>query len=219
MVPDGTAEGRLASTANGPTLTIPRRGRSPPRGAAFASTLTVMNWRAATALTAALCLVATAAVSAEPRGDAATLAPGPSPPGLAAPVPLAIVRGFDPPATDWGAGHRGVDLASGAGTHVLSPGDGVVTFAGRVAGRGIVVVRHATGLRSTLEPVTSSVATGDAVREGQSVGVLEQTGSHCAPQGCLHWGVRRGDKYIDPLDVLRGQGPIRLLPLIQTPRS
>ena len=94
-----------------------------------------------------------------------------------------------------------------------SPGDGIVTFAGPVAGRGIVVVLHASGLRSTLEPLRQEVAVGDSIAKGETVGTLELSGSHCAARACLHWGVRTGDEYLDPLDVLAGCGPIRLLPL------
>ena len=129
------------------------------------------------------------------------------------PAPLVIAAPFDPPQSAWGAGHRGIDVWLEEGEPVVSPGDGVVTFAGEVAGRGIVVVLHASGLRSTLEPVTASVSVGDPVVGGDHVGVLEARGSHCAPRTCLHWGVRRGDDYVDPLDVLSGYGPIRLLPL------
>ena len=132
---------------------------------------------------------------------------------LDAPAPLEIAAGFERPASDWGPGHRGIDLWLAAGAQVLAPGDGVVTFAGRVAERGVVVVSHPSGLRSTLEPVTASVAIGERVHIGDAVGTLELSGSHCPPRACLHWGVRRGDAYVDPLDVLRGYGPIRLLPL------
>jgi len=96
---------------------------------------------------------------------------------------------------------------------VIAPGPGVVTFAGLIAGRGVVVVLHPSGLRSTLEPVTAHVMAGEAVTAGEVVGTLELAGSHCHPRACLHWGVRRGEEYVDPLDVLAGFGPIRLLPL------
>lgn len=132
---------------------------------------------------------------------------------LSAPAPLEIAAVFDRPESEWGPGHRGVDLWLAEGAAVLSPAGGVVTFAGEVAGRGIVVVLHYSGLRSTLEPVTPAVRVGDAVARGDPVGALERAGTHCAPRACLHWGVRRGDDYIDPLDVLEGMGPIRLLPL------
>jgi murein DD-endopeptidase MepM/ murein hydrolase activator NlpD len=132
---------------------------------------------------------------------------------LVPPAPLEFAAMFDAPETDWGAGHRGVDLRVAAGAEVRSPGAGIVVFAGRVAGRGVVVVRHESGLRSTLEPVTASTALGDVVVAGEVIGVLEGVGSHCAPATCLHWGVRHGDAYVDPLDHLDGFGPIRLLPL------
>jgi hypothetical protein len=30
--------------------------------------------------------------------------------------------------------------------------------------------------------------------------------------GCAAWGARRGDIYLDPLELLRPLGPVRLLP-------
>jgi murein DD-endopeptidase MepM/ murein hydrolase activator NlpD len=138
---------------------------------------------------------------------------GTTQPWLSPPVRLAFAAMFDAPESPWGPGHRGIDLWAAEGTEVRSPGDGVVTFAGLVAGRGVVVVLHPSGLRSTLEPITPSAAAGDRVAAGDVVGTLELAGSHCAPLGCLHWGVREADDYVDPLDVLAGFGPIRLLPL------
>ena len=129
------------------------------------------------------------------------------------PAPLSIAAPFERPRSEWGPGHRGVDLWGQEGDAVVSPGAGVVTFAGMVAGRGVVVILHPSGLRSTLEPVTASVTVGEQVRAGEEVGTVALTGSHCAPRACLHWGVRRGAEYVDPLNVTRGFGPIRLLPL------
>ena len=129
------------------------------------------------------------------------------------PTVMNVAALFERPTSEWGPGHRGVDVWLGEGEDVHSPGAGVVTFAGRVAGRGIVVVVHPSGLRSTLEPVDTGLRAGAVVSRGEPVGTLELAGSHCAPRACLHWGVRRGNEYLDPLDVLRGSGPIRLLPL------
>ncbi|WP_231916969.1 M23 family metallopeptidase [Nocardioides scoriae] len=122
-----------------------------------------------------------------------------------------VVEGFDPPDLRWGAGHRGVDLAGRAGAPVRSALPGTVAFAAPLAGRGVVVVDHG-GVRTTYQPVTASVRVGDRVAEGQVVGTLGLAGSHCFPQACLHWGLRRGEAYLDPL-VLVGGGPVRLLPL------
>lgn len=125
--------------------------------------------------------------------------------------PAEVVNGFDPPEHAWSAGHRGVDLAATAGDEVRAAGPGTVTYAGPIAGRGVVVIDHG-GLRTTYEPVTPTVGVGDEVGAGQPVGVLESAGSHCAPAACLHWGAREGEQYTDPL-ALVGDGSVRLLPL------
>ena len=123
-----------------------------------------------------------------------------------------VVTGFDPPATRWSAGHRGVDLAGRAGRPVRAAAEGRVGFAGTLAGRGVVVVDHGA-TRTTYEPVSPAVATGDTVAAGGVLGRLQLFGSHCFPAACLHWGLIEGrDHYLDPL-ILVGAGPVRLLPL------
>ncbi|MFD6422639.1 M23 family metallopeptidase [Streptomyces sp. NPDC060198] len=135
-----------------------------------------------------------------------------------------VVRGWEPPAGPYAPGHRGVDLAAPTGTPVRAVGAGHVVFAGRVAGRGVLAVELAGSgdppLRTTYEPVRSLVRVGDEVRAGASVAVTEPGPSHC-PAGCLHWGVRRGDAYVDPLSLLPPalltRGPSRLLPVAGVP--
>ena len=122
-----------------------------------------------------------------------------------------VLRAFDPPADPWGAGHRGVDLGGRVGERVKSALGGRVTFAGAIAGRGVVVVDHGP-TRTTYEPVAATVRVGDVVARGQPLGTLEPAGSHCLPVVCLHWGWIRGDTYLNPL-LLVGGGPVRLLPL------
>jgi murein DD-endopeptidase MepM/ murein hydrolase activator NlpD len=122
-----------------------------------------------------------------------------------------VTRTFDPPATDYGAGHRGVDLAGRAGQQVLAAGAGVVLFAGRIAGRPVISVLHANGLRTTYEPVEPSVAAGQAVARGSPIGTLAAGHAGCPTGACLHWGLRRGDAYLEPLGLLRPVR-VRLLP-------
>lgn len=132
------------------------------------------------------------------------------------PIPE-VVTGFDPPDSAFGSGHRGVDLGGSGGQAVLSALPGQVTFAGVIAGRGVVVVNHGD-TRTTYEPVAASVEVGDRVTSGQSIGVLQLIGSHCFPRACLHWGWLRGDVYLDPL-LLVGVRRVRLLPLTGSPIS
>ncbi|MFE0452514.1 peptidoglycan DD-metalloendopeptidase family protein [Streptomyces sp. NPDC058914] len=163
---------------------------------------------------------------------AAPAPPAPAAPPPPAPVPAigrswpvgtrpAVLRGWEPPATVYARGHRGVDLEAPAGSPVRAVTGGRVSFAGRVAGRGVVSVElTGTDLRTTYEPVTASVRKGDEVAAGEPVGTVEATGSHCAAT-CVHWGLLRGEAYLDPLSLLPPwllrRGPSRLLPVLGVP--
>lgn len=122
-----------------------------------------------------------------------------------------VSRPFQPPPTPYAAGHRGVDLPGFPGGAVLSAGAGVVAFAGLVAGRPVVSVEHAGGLRTTYEPVQPLVAAGQLVARGSPVGLLVGGHPGCPAEACLHWGLRRGKAYLDPQLVL-GPPRVRLLP-------
>jgi murein DD-endopeptidase MepM/ murein hydrolase activator NlpD len=125
--------------------------------------------------------------------------------------PLAgpIIRAFDPPDEPWLAGHRGIDLLAAAASPVVAVLPGVVAFAGRIAGRGVVVVSHGD-TRTTYEPVSATVRVGDEVEAGQQLGILE-TSDHCSAGSCLHLGWLRGQTYLDPSGLFDAGG-LRLLP-------
>ncbi|GEN79336.1 murein hydrolase activator EnvC family protein [Actinotalea fermentans] len=133
------------------------------------------------------------------------------------PVDGPVVRFFVRPAERWSAGHRGVDLRAEPGAVVRSPVDGVVEFAGPVAGRTVLTVVRADGLRTSLEPLSEVAEVGTPVAAGDAVGVLAVTGGpgdaggHCGGTPCLHWGVRRDGEYVDPLDLL-ARATVVLLP-------
>lgn len=125
------------------------------------------------------------------------------------PVNGPVTRGFDPPAQPWLSGHRGVDLRAKPGTRVVAAMAGRVTYAGVLAGRGVVVVSHGA-LRTTYLPVRATVAVGQSVKKGEAIGTLE-SGHACPGGACLHWGLKRGEHYLDPMSLLN-QAPLRLLP-------
>ena len=133
--------------------------------------------------------------------------------------PRTVVRQFEAPPTPYAAGHRGIDRRAAAGTEVLAPEDGVVHFAGVVVDRPVLSLRHADGLLSSYEPVTTELARGDPVRTGEVIGTVAD-GGHCAG-GCLHLGARLGspdgvssgpDEYVSPLLFLGGVPRAVLLP-------
>jgi murein DD-endopeptidase MepM/ murein hydrolase activator NlpD len=127
------------------------------------------------------------------------------------PVPV-ITKYFDAPDTPFGPGHRGVDLAAVPGQDVLAADAGVVVFAGAVGGRPVLSVDHDGGLRTTYEPVVPKVAVGDQVYRGQVLGTVLAGHPGCTVAACLHWGVRRGEEYVDPLALTGEVGEYRLKP-------
>jgi murein DD-endopeptidase MepM/ murein hydrolase activator NlpD len=130
-----------------------------------------------------------------------------------APVPgaLRIVNGFDAPANPYAAGHRGVDLALAQDNEVLAAGAGTVSFAGSVAGRGVVVISHPDGISTEYEPLRVTARVGFEVSAGAVLGRLAGAHSGCRVS-CLHWGARRLGSYFDPLSLLTPLGVVRLLP-------
>lgn len=180
--------------------------------------------RVARLLVVLVALLASSSVIPAAEADASRVTgdAGPAPTGVwpLQPQP-SVVRGFDPPSCTWCAGHRGVDLAGVVveAVHAVLPG--TVTYAGVLAGRGVVVVDHGA-TRTTYEPVAATVHRGDVVAGGAVIGRLETVGSHCFPAACLHLGLIRNsdDAYLDPLTILpAAPQPVRLLPLWQSPAA
>ncbi|RKR19591.1 M23 family metallopeptidase [Arthrobacter oryzae] len=164
-----------------------------------------------------------AAVPADPAVSASSVRSSPGAAGVPAPDwswPLrprpAVLRAFDPPARPWLSGHRGVDVeAADDGAPLVSPAAGKVSFVGIVVDRPVITVDHGNGLRSSFEPVASALRVGAVVAAGDVLGQV-QTG-HCGPAPpCLHWGVRRGDEYVNPLAFVMDLRPSVLLPPLET---
>ena len=122
-----------------------------------------------------------------------------------------VLRGFDPPPKPWLSGHRGVDLDFAAGTQVVSPAAGTVSFVGVVVDRPVITIDHGGGLRSSFEPVDSTLVAGSTVAAGQLIGTAIP--GHCPAAQCLHWGVREGEGYVNPLQFVLDLRPSILLPL------
>lgn len=132
--------------------------------------------------------------------------------GWLRPVDGELVRPFEEPASVYGPGHRGADLAAAPGTPVRVANDGEVTFAGPVAGTLHVTVLHAGGLRTTysfLESVT--VRRGAVLERGDVVGTAGGTNDdHDA--SVLHLGLRLGERYLDPMLLF---GPLDLAKVVR----
>jgi hypothetical protein len=129
------------------------------------------------------------------------------------PVPGGLARSFVEPVSRYGAGHRGADLVVAAGTPVRAAHAGEVSFAGPVAGSLHVVVAHDGGLRTSYSFLASvAVRRGQRVARGDVVGTAGGgSGEHA---GVLHFGLRVGDRYVDPMRLFAPTDLTRLIRLV-----
>ena len=132
------------------------------------------------------------------------------------PVEGPVLRLYQAPPSPYEAGHRGIDIAAPFGTVIVASAKGTVSFAGWVAGSLFVTIQHADGVRTSYSWLSGiDVVVGQAVAAQQPIG---WTG-HGHPEVStphLHFSVRVGDDYVDPLLMLRPGsvvGLIRLAPL------
>jgi Peptidase family M23 len=120
------------------------------------------------------------------------------------PVRGPVIHPFEQPSGPFGPGHRGIDIAVPFGTELHAAQDGVVAFAGWVAGSLFVSVDHDDGVRTTYSWLSAvSVRKGDSVSRGQDIGAT----GHGHPEVAtphLHFGARIGSTYIDPMTLLGG---------------
>jgi murein DD-endopeptidase MepM/ murein hydrolase activator NlpD len=122
--------------------------------------------------------------------------------------PRSIARPFIAPTTEYGPGHRGIDVRAGDAV-LFAPADGIVHFAGVVVSRPVLSIRHGADVISSFEPVVALVAAGDAVSRGQPIGTI--IAGHCATP-CVHVGVRVDGEYVSPLAWFGGIPRSILLP-------
>ena len=128
------------------------------------------------------------------------------------PVAGPIIRGFDPPASPFGSGHRGIDIAVALGTPILAPAPGTVTFAGKVGGHLFVTLDHGAGLESTYSWVDAlAVRKNDVVAAGMTI-ATSGAGHPGGAIASLHLGVKLHDAYVDPLVYL---GPVSVSSFIR----
>lgn len=130
--------------------------------------------------------------------------------------PHRLVRQYLQPASDYSAGHRGVDYEIEPGERLVAPADGVISVSRFIVNRGVLAIKHGAGLVSELEPACSDLAVGSKVRKGEVVGWVcpasENYAQHCPDDACVHFSLRFEGKYLSPLALIGGLNPSRLLP-------
>ena len=114
---------------------------------------------------------------------------------------------FQRPESEYGSGHRGIDLKL---DEVRSPIDGEVSFVGEVFTRELITIESRQG-KLSFEPVCSELSKGDLVSAGEIIGTrCSENGysEHC--EGCVHISFRDPD-YRNPLWVLGLREPSKLV--------
>ena len=109
--------------------------------------------------------------------------------------------------------HHGVDFFATSGSNLKSPSDGVVIKAENDNGKcgGTLIIDHKNGFKSAYCHVKKfNVKKNDKVIQGQIVG-LSGGGSNDEGRGNaqgahLHFGLRKNDKPVDPMDYLDKSG-------------
>lgn len=127
------------------------------------------------------------------------------------PVVSRIVDSFRAPACAYCAGNRGLEYQPAPSSRVVAAAPGVVTFNGVVAGVRYVVVEQTDGRSATYGRLaSSSVAVAAKVDQGDTVGTTTDR---------FYFGLRVGDRYIDPAPFLgRLRYRPRLVPIDGSPR-
>lgn len=96
--------------------------------------------------------------------------------------------------------HKGVDYAARTGTPVKSTGDGTIAFLGRKGGYGQVIIvqhgEHYETLYAHLSKFKRDLQAGDAVKQGEIIGYVGQTGLATGPH--LHYEFRVDGMHKNP---------------------
>ena len=105
--------------------------------------------------------------------------------------------------------HLATDYAAPTGSPVVAIANGTVTFAGWNAGYGnLVQIRHSNGMTSGyahLSRIARGVRAGTTIKQGDSVGLVGQTGLATGPH--LHFMMTQGGAAINPVPALKKGEP------------
>ncbi|MDB5886216.1 MAG: peptidase [Polaromonas sp.] len=140
---------------------------------------------------------------------------------LSAPVEFSRISSgfsmrFHPVLQTWRA-HNGTDFAATTGTPARTIGDGVVEFAGVQNGFGnVVFIKHRNNMETVYAHLSKiNVQPGQAVTQGQTVGLVGSTGWATGPH--LHFEVRINGVQQDPMTIAK-QSDVTPIPAAALPQ-
>lgn len=107
--------------------------------------------------------------------------------------------------------HEGVDISNSAGTPVIAPADGVVTYTGPLGAFGNVVsVNHGNKISTFYAHLQQEKVTqGQRVRRGDVVGLVGATGRATGPH--LHYEIQVNEVPVDPTKYVIDPDAVKFL--------
>ncbi|MET0154657.1 MAG: M23 family metallopeptidase [Rickettsiales bacterium] len=106
--------------------------------------------------------------------------------------------------------NEGVNISANKGEPVLAAADGEVVYSGNeLRGYGnLILIKHPNGYITTYAHNNGNAVTkGDAVRRGQIIGTVGDSGNVSSPQ--LHFSIREGKNAVDPGKFFRSSTETR----------
>lgn len=99
--------------------------------------------------------------------------------------------------------HHGTDISARYGDSVRASAAGLVSFVGYRGVYGkMVTIEHPDGSETLYAHLSSiRVSNGQRVKRGEVIGAIGTTGNSTGPH--LHFEVKKGRKYVNPVNVLR----------------
>lgn len=107
--------------------------------------------------------------------------------------------------------HEGVDISNSAGTPVIAPADGIVTYTGPLGAFGNVVsLNHGNKIATFFAHLQQhKVAQGQRVRRGDVIGLVGATGRATGPH--LHYEIQINEVPVDPTKYVIDSETVKLL--------
>jgi murein DD-endopeptidase MepM/ murein hydrolase activator NlpD len=96
--------------------------------------------------------------------------------------------------------HRGLDIATHAGTPIVAPADGLVTFAGPKGLMGtMITIEHGFGMVTRYGHIQKLIKKkGERVKRGETIALVGNTGRSTGPH--LHYEVRLNGVAVNPMN-------------------
>jgi len=98
--------------------------------------------------------------------------------------------------------HTGIDIEAHYGAPVYATAEGIVVYAGWYSDYGrAIIIKHPSGYKTLYGHLSKiKVKYGQKVKAGEIIGYVGSTGRSTGPH--LHYEVRLGSKYVDPLKFI-----------------